>query len=61
MKAAKKRARRLPQILEEMEDEPIRRDWLLLTPNQRLMRAWQMRKRLKNLQAAHDARSLPQL
>jgi hypothetical protein len=41
--------------------DPFRSDWLRLTPGQRLVRAWKLRKRIKDLEAAHDARSLPRL
>lgn len=62
MAASRSRRRRpLPKILEDLETEPIRQDWLLLTPGQRLVRAWKMRGRLKDLEAAHDERSLPRL
>jgi cell division inhibitor SulA len=51
----------LPPILQDMETEPIRSDWLLLTPDQRLQHVWQMRSRLVDLEQAHDERSLPEL
>jgi len=61
--AARDRSRRppLPRILEELETEPVRQDWLLLTPGQRLVRAWRMRRLLKDPEALHDERSLPRL
>ncbi len=43
------------------ETEPFRRDWLLLTPGQRLLRSWRMRRLLRDPQGAHDAQSLPRL
>ncbi|MCE9583626.1 MAG: hypothetical protein K8T20_14175 [Planctomycetes bacterium] len=51
----------LHPILREMESEPIREDWLRLTPGQRLMIAWRQRRRIKDMGAAHDAKSLPRL
>jgi hypothetical protein len=45
----------------ELETEPYRRYWLSLTPWQRLLRSWRMRRLLKDPEAAHDARSLPRL
>jgi len=55
------RRRDLPPILKDLESEPIRQDWLLLTPGQRLARAWKMRRFLKDPEGAHDERSLPRL
>lgn len=60
-KKRRARSRPLPPILQELESEPIRQDWLLLTPGQRLVRAWKMRQYLKDPEAAHDERSLPRL
>ncbi len=59
--ARRTRRRRLPPLLEGMETEPVRQDWLLLTPGQRLIRAWRMRKQVKNLEALHDERTYPRL
>ena len=56
-----RRRERLPKILEDLETEPYRQDWLLLTPGERLMRSWAQRRQIKGLEAAHDERSLPQL
>ena len=41
--------------------DPFRSDWLKLSPGQRIVRAWKLRKRIKDLEAAHDAISLPRL
>jgi hypothetical protein len=41
--------------------DPFRSDWLKLSPGQRIVRAWKLRKRIKDLEAAHDATSLPRL
>jgi hypothetical protein len=41
--------------------DPFRSDWLKLSPGERLVRAWKLRKRIKDLEAAHDASSLPRL
>jgi hypothetical protein len=41
--------------------DPFRGDWLKLSPGERLVRAWKLRKRIKDLEAAHDATSLPRL
>lgn len=54
-------AKRLPAILEDLETEPYREDWLLLSPGERLLRSWAQRRQVKDLEAAHDERSLPQL
>lgn len=48
-------------LIDEVETEPVRQDWLRLTPGQRLVRAWRMRRFLKDPQRAHDERSLPEL
>jgi hypothetical protein len=49
--------RRSPEQLQD----PYMEMWRSLTPRERLRRAWRMRRRLKNLQAVHDAKSLPKL
>jgi hypothetical protein len=41
--------------------DPYREMWLSLTPAQRLRRAWRLRRRLKNIQAIHDAKTFPEL
>lgn len=41
--------------------DPFRSDWIRLSPGERLVRAWKLRKRIKDLEAAHDASSLPRL
>ncbi|MBI3099489.1 MAG: hypothetical protein HYY93_14865 [Planctomycetes bacterium] len=45
------------------EAEPYRQDWLRLTPGERILRVWRMRRRLsaETLEAAHNALSLPRL
>ncbi|MBI2921444.1 MAG: hypothetical protein HYY18_10215 [Planctomycetes bacterium] len=53
--------KKLHPLLESMESEPIRQDWLRLTPGQRLIRAWRMRRFLKDPERAHDEKSLPKL
>lgn len=53
--------RRLSRFLAEMERDPHWQEWLLLTPHQRLTRAWRMRRLLKDPEKAHDERSLPEL
>ncbi len=35
--------------------------WQSLTPDERLRRSWRLRARLKDPEAAHDAKSLPEL
>ncbi|HZE99105.1 MAG TPA: hypothetical protein VE981_19020 [Planctomycetota bacterium] len=55
------RVRVLPPILRDLETEPIRQDWLLLSPGRRLALAWKMRRFLKDPEALHDERSLPRL
>jgi hypothetical protein len=41
--------------------DPYVEHWKSLTPAQRLRRAWRLRKRIKNLQAIHDAKTYPEL
>ncbi len=41
--------------------DPYRQDWMALTPAQRLRRSWRLRKRIHNLEAAHDAKTFPKL
>lgn len=41
--------------------DPYREDWLRLTPAERLERSWKQRRRLSNLEAVHDEKSLPEL
>lgn len=54
--------RKPPPLLPfDAEHDPFRREWLRLKPGERLVRSWRLRRRLKNPQAAHDARSLPRL
>ena len=45
----------------DLEFDPFWRAWLSLTPAQRLRRSWAMRRRIKDLEAAHDEKSLPKL
>jgi hypothetical protein len=40
---------------------PYRDLWESLTPLERSRRAWRLRGRLKNLQAIHDAKTIPEL
>jgi hypothetical protein len=59
---ATKRRTRKPRIVDfDSETDAFRSDWLKLTPGQRIVRAWKLRKRIKDLEAAHDAQSLPRL
>jgi hypothetical protein len=56
------RGRRSPPAPDfDASTDPFRSDWLKLTPGQRIVRAWKLRKRIKDLEAAHDAQSLPRL
>lgn len=57
METAKRAMKR--KVLSNMD--PYRDLWRSLTPAERLRRSWRMRARLPNLQAVHDAKSLPQL
>ena len=41
--------------------DPYQEMWRALTPAARLRRSWRLRSRVKNLQAVHDAKSLPKL
>jgi hypothetical protein len=50
-----------PLIPSDAAWDPFRSDWLKLTPGQRLIRSWRLRKRIKDLEAAHDEKSLPRL
>ena len=45
----------------EALSDPYRQMWMELSPAARLRRSWRMRSRVKNLQAVHDAKSLPKL
>jgi hypothetical protein len=45
----------------EVLADPYREKWMNLIPAARLRRPWRMRSRVKNLQAIHDAKSLPKL
>ena len=40
---------------------PYAEMWRALSPGQRSRRSWRLRSRLKNLEAIHDAKSLPEL
>jgi hypothetical protein len=63
------RARQKPAVpTRQPEDEeppwlptdPYLEAWLALTPAERLRRAWRLRARLKDPQAVHDAKTLPE-
>jgi hypothetical protein len=41
--------------------DPYREMWMSLTPAERLRRSWRLRARIPDLQAVHDAKSLPKL
>jgi hypothetical protein len=41
--------------------DPYQDMWRELSPAARLRRSWRLRSRVKNLQAVHDAKSLPKL
>jgi hypothetical protein len=56
----KRRPRATRGYRAQLED-PYLEMWRSLTPRERLRRAWRLRKRLKNLQAIHDEKSLPKL
>jgi hypothetical protein len=59
-----RRARRRPRPLKfdlDMPDEPYLAAWRALTPGQRLLRSWRLRRRLKNIQAIHDEKTFPEL
>ena len=60
---ASRRVKRKRQSLADFDSatDPFRSDWLLLSPGQRIVRAWRLRKQIKDLEAAHDASSLPRL
>jgi len=44
-------------IAEELD--LFRRDWLALTPAERLARSWALRARLRDPQSVHDAKFFP--
>ena len=50
---------------EDREDavlpDPYRDVWTSLSPAKRLRRSWNLRTRLVNLHAAHDAKTFPEL
>ena len=50
---------RLQDWILDAESEPFRRDWLELTPVERLERSWRMRRALKSLRDPEDALPLP--
>lgn len=41
-------------------EDPYRQAWLALSPQQRLRRSWRLRLRLKDIEAVHDAKTLPE-
>ena len=55
MKRVARPSRRVPL------GDPYREMWAALTPAARLRRSWRLRARIKNLEAVHDAKSLPKL
>jgi len=57
--AAGRRVQGFKQL--EFWTDPYLSTWMALTPYERLRRAWRMRSRIRNLQAVHDAKSLPKL
>jgi hypothetical protein len=60
--AAKRPKQKRGELIDfDSASDPFRSDWLKLTPGQRLVRAWKLRNRIKDLEAAHDASSLPRL
>ncbi len=54
-------AERQAILLDLEPGNPVWRAWLALSPEQRILRAWARRSFLKDPEAAHDARSLPEL
>ena len=61
MAARRPKAKRATLTDFDSATDPFRSDWLRLSPGERLVRAWKLRKRIKDLEAAHDAISLPRL
>ncbi len=43
-----------PYFVADIETDPFRADWLRLTPGQRIVRSWRMRRMIRDPQAAHD-------
>jgi hypothetical protein len=48
-------------LLDFDPENPVWRDWLALTPAERLRRAWARRALIPDLEAAHDARTFAEL
>lgn len=59
-KGAGKRNVQRPRRLGPWMD-PYLSMWVALAPAERLIRSWRLRSRVKNLQALHDAKSIPRL
>jgi hypothetical protein len=53
--------RRRATALPEGPPNPWLAEWRALTPGQRLVRARRLRKRLRNPEAVHDAKTFPEL
>jgi hypothetical protein len=60
MSMPRRKSRAEPPITLDTMD-PWVRMWRALTPRERSVRAWRLRSRLKNIEAIHDAKSLPKL
>jgi len=54
-----KTRRAIRQITAGPLPDPYREEWRALTPRERLRRSWALRKRIKNLEAVHDAKTIP--
>jgi hypothetical protein len=53
----------LPDVLDELDRlmDPYRVEWLALSPAERLRRSWRLRRRLRDPEAVHRAKTVPEL
>ena len=59
---SKKNDKVLPELIELLrEQEPYRMAWKRLTPGERLVRSWALRRFVRDLERYHDEKSLPKL
>ena len=56
-----KKPRASPVRPPDTEHDPYLEHWRELAPFERLRRSWNLRKLLRNPQAVHDAKTLPEL
>jgi hypothetical protein len=58
---SRKRSHRSTEKLTLFELDPYLTAWMALTPAERMRRSWRLRTRLKDPEAAHDAKTFPEL